>query len=190
MALLAVLGAAAYGGYAVAKNNPPAAPSITASPTAFSNSQSASFTYSDTDSIQKFQCSLDGSAFADCGTTNPATKTPAYSGLAAGSHTFQVKAVNANGTSSATSYTWTIDLTAPTVLSINRVGASPTNAASVSWTVTFKEDVNGVDAADFTLVAHGRPLRRLDQQRHPGLRPGQHLHGHLDERDRATGRSA
>ena len=41
----------------------------------------------------------------------------------------------------------TVDTTAPTVQSINRAGATPTNAASVSWTVTFSESVTGVDAS-------------------------------------------
>jgi hypothetical protein len=41
------------------------------------------------------------------------------------------------------------------VVSITRVGASPTNAATVQWTVTFSESVTGVNAADFTLVNSG-----------------------------------
>ena len=46
----------------------------------------------------------------------------------------------------------TVDTTAPTVQSINRVGTTPTNAASVSWTVQFSESVTGVDASDFALT--------------------------------------
>ena len=49
----------------------------------------------------------------------------------------------------------TVDTTAPTVQSINRVGTTPTNAASVSWTVVFSESVTGVDASDFALVTTG-----------------------------------
>ena len=48
-----------------------------------------------------------------------------------------------------------VDTTAPTVQSINRVGTTPTNAASVSWTVLFSESVTGVDASDFALVTTG-----------------------------------
>jgi hypothetical protein len=44
---------------------------------------------------------------------------------------------------------------APTVVSINRAVANPTNAANVSWTVTFSENVSGVDAGDFALVQTG-----------------------------------
>ena len=49
----------------------------------------------------------------------------------------------------------TVDTTAPTVQSINRVGTTPTNAASVSWTVVFSESVTGVDASDFALATTG-----------------------------------
>jgi hypothetical protein len=133
--------------------SPPPAPSITANPPNPSSLTSASFTYTDSAAITKFQCKLDSGSFADCGTAKPSTKS--YSSLTAGSHTFQVKAVSGSGTSSATSYTWVIDLTAPTAVSINRVGPSPTNAASVQWTVTFSESVKGVDAPDFALVPGG-----------------------------------
>ena len=46
----------------------------------------------------------------------------------------------------------TVDTTAPTVQSINRVGTTTTNATSVSWTVQFSESVTGVDASDFALT--------------------------------------
>jgi hypothetical protein len=49
----------------------------------------------------------------------------------------------------------TIDTTAPTVSSVNRAATSPTNASSVSWTVTFSESVTGVDATDFSLARTG-----------------------------------
>ncbi len=49
----------------------------------------------------------------------------------------------------------TVDTTAPTVQSINRVGTTPTTAASVSWTVLFNESVTGVGASDFALVTTG-----------------------------------
>lgn len=39
---------------------------------------------------------------------------------------------------------------APSVVSIARAGTSPSNAASVNFTVTFSETVTGVDTADFT----------------------------------------
>ncbi|MBN1628964.1 MAG: hypothetical protein JW990_04315, partial [Thermoleophilia bacterium] len=47
------------------------------------------------------------------------------------------------------------DLTPPLVSSVNRAGANPTDAANVSYTVTFSEPVNGVDASDFALFTTG-----------------------------------
>ena len=58
---------------------------------------------------------------------------------------------NPNTASTSTDNTVTRDATFPTVSSINRNGTTPTNAASVSWTVTFSESVTGVDSADFSL---------------------------------------
>jgi hypothetical protein len=52
-------------------------------------------------------------------------------------------------------HTFTVDVTAPTVLSIVRADANNTGAASVNFTVTFSETVTGVAAGDFTLVTTG-----------------------------------
>ena len=49
----------------------------------------------------------------------------------------------------------TIDTTAPLVVSDTRASANPTSAASVDFTVTFNEDVTGVDTTDFTAVGTG-----------------------------------
>jgi hypothetical protein len=47
------------------------------------------------------------------------------------------------------------DTTPPRVVSITRASANPTSAASVSWTVTFSENVTGVDPSDFALPTAG-----------------------------------
>lgn len=47
------------------------------------------------------------------------------------------------------------DSVAPEVYAVNRLDADSTNATSVTYRVIFSEDVNGVDAADFTLTATG-----------------------------------
>jgi len=54
-----------------------------------------------------------------------------------------------------TGESYAIDKTVPTVTSINRASTSPTDAGSVSWNVTFSEDVAGVDASDFALTQTG-----------------------------------
>src|SRR5207244_3078547 len=51
--------------------------------------------------------------------------------------------------------TLTGDTTPPTVLSISRADASPTNGATVHWTATFSEAVSGVDTSDFALATTG-----------------------------------
>jgi large repetitive protein len=53
------------------------------------------------------------------------------------------------------SQTINIDKVPPAVQSIDRADASPTNAASVSWTVTFSKNVSGIDSGDFQLANSG-----------------------------------
>jgi hypothetical protein len=147
------LTAVGLGVYALAAQALPA-PTISAAPSNPTAQTSASFIYTDSKPITRFECRLDSAAFATCGTTRPSTKS--YPGpLAPGPHTFQVRAVSGSQTSATTSYTWAIDVSSPYVVSINRVGANPTNASSVSWQVTFSEAVTGVGADDFTLVSSG-----------------------------------
>lgn len=64
-------------------------------------------------------------------------------------------ATNAIATGYTAGQAYTIDTTAPTVQTSVRQSPTTVNsdAASVTWRVTFSEDVTGVDAADFTLTA-------------------------------------
>ena len=59
------------------------------------------------------------------------------------------------GNGNLTGQTYTIDKTAPTLTSINRTSATPTNATSVSWTIIFSEAVTGVGTGDFAIAAAG-----------------------------------
>jgi hypothetical protein len=75
--------------------------------------------------------------------TATATFTPTY----AGAGTADAKVDNATATAA---------ITIPTgVVSINRVQTTPTNLASVQWTVTFTNQVTGVAAGNFSLVNSG-----------------------------------
>src|SRR5205823_1877213 len=102
---------------------------ISASPTNPSGSNAPSFSFT-SEAGATLQCQLDGSGFSAC------TSPKSYTGVADGSHTFQVKATDAAGnTDPAASYTWTIDATAPdTILSSSPTNPSNNNAPSFSFT--------------------------------------------------------
>ena len=91
--------------------------------------------------------------------------------LTNGNHTIYVHAKDAAGNWGATSTaTLVIDKTAPTIVSINRVDANPTSAASVQFLVTFSEAVTGVNERQLCLCSGGsvsgrRPGHSGDRQR-------------------------
>ena len=74
---------------------------------------------------------------------------------------------------------YAIDKIPPTVVSSVRAGASPTNAATVVFTVTFSENVTGVDTSDFALE-HDRHVRCVGVQR---FRQRRRLLGHRGDRN-------
>ena len=88
----------------------PPAPSIAAHPANPTNQSSAHFTYADGQSGVAFQCQLDGGSFNSCPTGGVSYAGP----LAAGSHTFKVRALAGTKTSAASSFSWTVDTLAPT----------------------------------------------------------------------------
>src|SRR5207302_2007978 len=97
---------------------------ITAAPPATSTSSSASFSFTATEAGSSFACQLDASAFTACASPK------SYSGLANGSHTFQVRATDPAGNTDPTpaSYTWTVDTTPPDTTTT----AAPTTTATTS----------------------------------------------------------
>jgi hypothetical protein len=122
-------------------------------PSSPTTSTNASFTWSVSGSGGSLQpvCSLDSSSGPWVNCSSPKS----YTGLSTGSHTFYVK-LSDKMDSTAASWPWTInpsDATPPYVVSISRAAPTPTNATSVSWTVTFSESVSGVDSTDFALAS-------------------------------------
>jgi PKD repeat protein len=137
------LAAALYngGGVALLINSPPDA-KITGGPKGSTRSTNPTFIFSSNDASSTFQCNLDNQGWTKC--TSPAT----YTGLDAGTHTFQVRATNDVGlTSEAASRTWTIDLTTPPVAKL-RATPSP---VLTHGTVTLDASASH-DSLDGTIV--------------------------------------
>lgn len=86
---------------------------LTQTPLASTTSTSATFAFTATDGaagsgLDKFECSLDNSAFATC--TSPLS----YNGLAVGNHNFRVQAKDLTGNTSVVSaFNWSISVAVP-----------------------------------------------------------------------------
>jgi len=138
--------------YTIDKTTP--ATTLISKPNILDNNNTPTFTFSGDDGVGSgvvsFTCNMDGGS-ASC--ASPFTSSV----LADGSHTFSVYAVDNAGNQDATpeSYTWTLDATAPTVLSSVRASTNPTNASSVDFTVTFSEPVTNVDVNNVVLTTTG-----------------------------------
>ena len=108
---------------------------ITAKPSDPSGDTSPSFSFTSSEAGASFECQLDGGAFAAC------TSPKGYTGLAAGAHTFSVRASDAAGNTDATpaSYTWTIDATAPPDPTIAAKPANPTTSQTAHFSFNDSE---------------------------------------------------
>ncbi len=145
---------------------------VSASPT---NAASVDFTVTFTEAVTGVDISdfgLFGTAIAGASVSNVAGAGSVYTVTVSGvsgdgtlrldlmdDDSIQDLSANVLGGAGAQNFTTgqvsTIDNTAPGVSSIVRVGASPTNAASVDFTVTFDSAVTGVGTADFALTVAG-----------------------------------
>jgi Putative esterase len=118
---------------ATADTTPPET-TITGGPATVTNATSATFSFVSNEAGSTFQCRLDAAAFAVC--TSPRT----LAGLAAGSHTFEVRAIDSasNIDPSPASFSWVIDRTAPDT-TVTSGPASPTNSTNATFTFTSTE---------------------------------------------------
>jgi hypothetical protein len=141
----------------------PAAPSITVGPTGLINQTSASFSFTG-EAGASFQCALDGAAFAAC------TSPKAYSGLADGAHTFQVRQIDTAGnTGPAASRSWTVDATAPVAPAITVGPAALTNLTSASFSFTGEAAASfecSLDGAAFAVCTSPKTYSGLDDGAH------------------------
>lgn len=140
-----------------------AAPTLSTKPANPTNSTSASFAFA-SPGATSYQCKLDAAAFATC------TSPKSYAGpLAAGSHTFQVRAV-AGSETALTSYSWTIDLTPPAPPTITAQPASLSNTSSPSFSFTAAESSVSfrcaLDAGAFATCSSPKAYSGLAQGAH------------------------
>jgi len=115
----------------VTVDNTPPDTTITTGPSGTVTSTSASFSFTATET-STFACSLDGAAFSSCASPT------SYTGLANGSHTFQVRATDTAGNLDATpaSQTWTIAAPPDTTITAGPSGTVNSTSASFSFTST------------------------------------------------------
>jgi hypothetical protein len=116
---------------------------ITLGPGGSTQSTAASFRFGSSEPGSSFECRLDGGAWADC--SSPAD----YTGLAPGSHTFDVRAIDAAGNAdpNPASATWTVDLNLPAVSIYTPADGSATNDGAVVFS-----GVAGTAAGDDSTV--------------------------------------
>jgi DNA-binding beta-propeller fold protein YncE len=97
--------------YTWAVDTTPPTASITVKPSSPTGSTTANFSFTSSEGGVNFLCAKDGTNYSAC------TSPKSYSNLGAGDHVFHVKAIDAAGNiGSATTYSWTIDTTPPTIV--------------------------------------------------------------------------
>jgi hypothetical protein len=129
----------------------------------------ASFAFSGDDGagsgVASFECNLDGAGFAPC------PSPTAYGGLADGSHTFQVRAIDMLGHTDASpaSFSWIIDTVNPVVT----IGSGPpilTNQTTASFTFSSSKPDSTyeckLDGASFTQCSSPSLYTGLDDGSH------------------------
>ncbi len=124
---------------------------ITSGPSGVTRSTSASFRFSSSEAGSRFQCSLDGSAFASC------SSPKGYADLKNGRHTFRVRAIDQAGNvdASPASRTWTVDTIKPTIS-----GMSPKHESVIADTTptvkaTVKDNFTNLSKANIKLYING-----------------------------------
>lgn len=122
----------------------------------WSNSGSATFTFSSNESGSTFECRLEWPSYASC--TSPKTVSEQGS-FSDGSHRFEVFATDLAGNPDPLpeSWSWIVDTISPTVSSVSPANAATGIALSADVTATFSEamDPSSISGQTFTLTPQG-----------------------------------
>jgi Tol biopolymer transport system component len=110
-------------------DNTPPNTVIDTMPNNLSNSSTASFTFHSTESGGTFECRVDAASFSSCASPR------SYNNLSDGSHTFEVRAIDAAGNADASpaSFSWTIDTIAPSAPNITSSPSAQSNSPNASF---------------------------------------------------------
>lgn len=103
-------------------------------PDAISNDPNPDFVFNADDPLATYECQVDSGGWNPC-------SSPATYALANGPHTFDVRAINNAGTGPVTSYSWTINTSAPEV---TITSGPPLVTQSTSANFTFTSDTSPV----------------------------------------------
>ena len=146
---------------------------ILTTPSNPSNSSSATFTFTGTDSViaavASFECQIDGGGFSAC------TSPQSYTGLSQGSHTFQVRAKDGAGNVDPTpaSFTWTVDAIAPDTQILTNP-TDPSNSSNATFTFSGTDSL-GVPAITFECQIDGGGFSACTSPKnYTGLADGSH----------------
>jgi len=112
----------------VAVDGTPPTIGLTSTPSDPSGDPGAVFGFSANEVVNGFQCSLDGAPFSAC------SSGVTYGPLGDGGHSFVVRATDlAGNTSSAVTYTWTIDATAPPAPALTDAPQDPSGVGTARF---------------------------------------------------------
>jgi hypothetical protein len=144
-----------------ATDTTPPETTLDSTPSGLIASTSASMSFS-SEPGARFECSLDGTAFAGC--TSPVS----YSGLAQAVHTFAVRAIDASGNveSSPAEATWTVDTVAPDT---RITGWSRPSPGSATFWFTATENATfgcSLDGGAWVACASPKSYTSLSKGRH------------------------
>jgi hypothetical protein len=138
--------------------------SINSGPTGTLSISSASFAFTSSEPNSTVECSLDGEAFALC------SSPKSYVNLSDGSHTFQVRARDAAGSTDATPAfrTWTVDTAAPHT-TIHSGPSGPTNEDNVTFTFSSEDGATfecSLDGAAYAACTSPKTYTNLSDGHH------------------------
>ena len=127
---------------------------VTSGPPSLTRSTSASFGFTSTEIGSRFQCSLDGAAFAACASPN------SYTNLKNGSHTFKVRAIDVVGNVDTTpaARSWTVDTIKPTVSGMSPKPKSITRDTTPTITATVKDRLTNLQKRNIKLFVAGKAI--------------------------------